>query len=94
MQRKNFTGDIKAKVAIEALKGLRTANEIAGEYECHPTQVSQWKREFLDGASGIFENKKGRKAKGDAAEKEQLYAQIGELQVQLTWLKKKSAGLR
>lgn len=94
MQRKSFPPEIKAKVAIEALKGLKTANEIAGEFDCHPVQVSQWKKEFLAGASGIFENKKEKKKNSTEFEKEQLYQQIGELQVQLAWAKKKSAQLR
>ena len=48
MQRKKFDAATKAKVALEAAKGARTANEIAGQYECHPTQVSQWKKELLE----------------------------------------------
>ena len=94
MQRKSFSADVKAKVAIEAIKALKTANEIAGEYDCHPTQVSTWKKEFLEHAAELFENKRDKKQASGEAEKEQLYQQIGELQVQLTWLKKKSAQLR
>ena len=94
MQRKNFTPEIKSKIAIEALKGLKTTNEIASEFDCHSTQVSHWKREFLDGAATLFEKGIKKREKADGAEREQLYAQIGELQMQLTWLKKKSAMLR
>lgn len=94
MQRKSFSADVKAKVAIEAIKALKTANEIAGEYDCHPAQVSMWKKEFLEHAAELFENKRDKKKASGEAEKEQLYQQIGELQVQLTWLKKKSAQLR
>lgn len=94
MQRKSFSADVKAKVAIEAIKGLKTANEIAGEYDCHPAQVSMWKKEFLDNAAELFESKRDKKKASGEAEKERLYQQIGELQVQLNWLKKKSAQLR
>lgn len=94
MQRKSFSADVKAKVAIEAVKGLKTANEIAGEYDCHPAQVSMWKKEFLENASSLFENKRDKKKASGEPEKEQLYQQIGELQVQLAWIKKKSAQLR
>jgi transposase-like protein len=94
MQRKSFSADVKAKVAIEAIKALKTANEIAGEYDCHPAQVSTWRKEFLEHAAELFENKRDKKKSSGEAEKEQLYQQIGELQVQLTWLKKKSSQLR
>ena len=94
MQRKSFSAEVKAKVSIEALRGLRTANEIAGEYDCHPAQVSMWKKEMLDNAATLFENKKDKKKASGEVEKEQLYQQIGELQVQLAWIKKKSAQIR
>jgi transposase-like protein len=93
MQRKKFTPEIKAKVALEAIKGVKTANEIAGEFTCHSTQVSQWKRALLDGVAQVFENGKGRQGKSDEAEKEELYRQIGELQVQLAWMKICSASI-
>jgi transposase-like protein len=94
MQRKSFSADVKARVAIEAIKALKTANEIAGDFECHPAQVSMWKKEFLENASSLFENKRDKKKASGEAEIEQLYQQIGELQVQLAWIKKKSAQLR
>ena len=94
MQRKSFSAEVKAKVAIEAIKGLKTANEIAGEYDCHPAQVSMWKKEFLDNAAELFENKRDKKTASGEAEKDRLYQQIGQLQVEVNWLKKKSAQLR
>jgi len=94
MQRKSFPAEVKAKIAIEAIKALKTANEIAGEYDCHPAQVSMWKKEFLEGAAQVFENKRESKKANGEAERSQLYQQIGELQVQLTWMKKKSSQLR
>jgi transposase-like protein len=61
-KRKVFTGAQKAKIALEAMKGLRTINEIAQEHGVHPTQVGQWKMELLDNAGSLFEGKRGPKA--------------------------------
>jgi putative transposase len=89
-QRKSYTAAFKAKVALEAIKGQRTTNEIASAYEVHPNQVTQWKKQAVSQLSEIFSN--GR-ARADGAEEElrnQLYQQIGQLKVELDWLKKKS----
>jgi transposase-like protein len=89
-QRKSYTAAFKAKVALEAIKGQRTTNEIASAYEVHPNQVTQWKKQAVSQLSEIFSN--GR-ARADAAEEDLrnlLYQQIGQLKVELDWLKKKS----
>lgn len=89
-KRKSYNSAFKAKVALEAIKGQRTINEIASAYEVHPNQVTQWKKQATSQLDEIFSN--GR-ARDDAAEEElrnQLYQQIGELKVELDWLKKKS----
>jgi transposase-like protein len=89
-ERKSYTAAFKAKVALEAIKGQRTINEIASAFEVHPNQVTQWKKQAVTQISEIFSN--GR-ARADAAEEElrnQLYQQIGQLKVELDWLKKKS----
>ena len=89
-ERKSYTAAFKAKVALEAIKGQRTINEIASAFEVHPNQVTQWKKQAVSQLSEIFSN--GR-ARADAAEEElrnQLYQQIGHLKVELDWLKKKS----
>ena len=89
-ERKSYTAAFKAKVALEAIKGQRTINEIASAFEVRPNQVTQWKKQAVSQLSEIFSN--GR-ARGDAAEEElrnQLYQQIGQLKVELDWLKKKS----
>ena len=90
MQRKVFSAEFKAKVAMEALAGRRTVNEIAGTHEVHPNQVSLWKREAQEGLKTLFERKRGRRGPEDHQDFEMLYSQIGRLQVQLEWLKKKS----
>ena len=92
-QRKSYTAAFKAKVALEAIKGQRTTNEIASAYEVHPNQVTQWKKQAVSQLSEIFSN--GR-ARADTAEEDlrnQLYQQIGQLKVELDWLKKKSVQL-
>ena len=90
MQRKVFSAEFKAKVALEALAGRKTVNEIAGAYEVHPHQVATWKREAQDGLKALFACKRGRPSPQDAADAEALYSRIGRLQVQVEWLKKKS----
>jgi len=88
--RKIFTSAEKAKVALAAVKGLKTINEIAQEYGVHPTQVNQWKKELLDNVSSLFEGKRGPKPINPQSDPERLYAKIGQLNMELDWLKKKS----
>jgi len=90
-KRKTFNAQQKAKVAIEAIRGIKTVNEIAQQYEVHPTQVSQWKKELQEQAAGLFEGKRGPKPVIDPeASSERLYSEIGRLKMELDWLKKKS----
>lgn len=91
MKRRQFTAKFKFQVALETLKGTETVNEIAGRYEVHPTQVKQWKKQLQEEGAELF-NEKTCKAERTQAEKEtELYEQIGRLQVELAWLKKKVA---
>ena len=90
MQRKTFSAEFKAKVAVEALKGDKTINEIAGAHGVHPNQVANWKKEAQAGLVEIFSGKRGRKPQAMGADQEALYSQIGRLKVELDWLKKKS----
>jgi len=90
MQRKVFSAEFKAKVAMEALTGRKTINEIAGIHEVHPNQVTSWKREAQEGLKALFERKRGRRSLDDDRDTDALYSQIGRLQVQVEWLKKKS----
>jgi len=89
-KRNIFTSAEKAKVALAAVKGLKTINEIAQEYGVHPTQVNQWKKELLDNVSSLFEGKRGPKPINPQSDPERLYAKIGQLNMELDWLKKKS----
>ena len=89
-KRKVMSGKQKAKVALEALKGNKTLNEIAQEYEVHPTQIGLWKKAVLENAEQLFENKRGPKRLDPQSDPERLYAKIGQLNMELEWLKKKS----
>ena len=87
--RKTFSGEFKAKVALEAVKGLKTINEIARDYQVHPNAVSLWKKQMLENVPEIFSSKRGPKLERDEELTDKLYRQIGKLQVELEWLKKK-----
>ena len=89
-KRKVFTGEIKAKVALEAIRGVKTVNEIAQDFGVHPTQVGQWKRELQEQAAGLFEVKRGVRPADPSASPDRLYSEIGRLKMELDWLKKKS----
>ena len=87
--KKQFSKEFKAKVALEAAKGLKTTAEISSEFGVHPTQVAQWKNELREGLAGIFTGKKSAEEKDKERLIEELYKQIGQLQVENGWLKKK-----
>jgi putative transposase len=88
-QRKKHSGEFKAKVAVEAIKGERTLNELAGQFEIHPTQVVQWKQRLLAGASDVFTGGPERDTAQEEQLRDRLYQQIGQMKVELDWLKKK-----
>jgi len=88
-QRKQYSGDFKAKVALEALRGERTLSEIASEYEVHPKQVISWKKKVLEELPNLFSNGQARKSQEEADLKARLFQEIGELKFELDWLKKK-----
>ena len=88
-QRRRFGAEFKTRVVIEAIRGQRTLNQLAGQFEVHPHQIAQWKRQALETLPGAFN---GRGHKEERAQEEllsRLYQQIGQLQVELDWLKKK-----
>lgn len=88
--RRVYKSEFKAKVALEAVRGRLTINEIAKEYELHPNQISKWKKQFLESMAGIFEDSRAGSKHPDEELTNQLYEQIGRLKVELDWLKKKS----
>jgi len=88
-QRRQFSAKFKFQVAVEALKELKTINEIASGYEVHPTQVKQWKKQLQEGGVEVFDEKADKAAQAQAEMETTLYEQIGRLQMELAWLKKK-----
>ena len=88
--RKHYSNDLKARVALEAIKGYKTANELAAEYGVHPTQIAQWKKQALDGLPDLFSTRRSEQAKSEEDLIASLYQQIGQLKVQVDWLEKKS----
>lgn len=92
-KRRQHASELKARVALEALKGIEPIHAIASKYGVHPVQVSQWKKELLERLPEVF-SRKADPGVAEAAEKEaKLYQKIGQLEVELDWLKKKSAEL-
>jgi transposase-like protein len=89
--RRRFTADFKAKVALEALRGDRTVQEIASKHKVHPNQVSTWKRQAVDGLGAVFSNGAERAGRDHEAEVHELHAKIGELTVERDFL---AAGLK
>ncbi len=89
-KRKIFSGEFKAKIALEAIRGLKTVNEIAQNFGVHPTQVGLWKKELQEQAASLFEVKRGAQPVDPSATPERLYSEIGRLKMELDWLKKKS----
>jgi transposase-like protein len=91
--RRKFSPEFKAKVGLEALKGIEPIHVIAAKHEVHPTQISLWKSEVLERLPEVFATK-APPSVAQAAEREaRLYQKIGQLEVELDWLKKKSAQL-
>ena len=90
-QRRQFSAKFKFQVALEALKELKTINEIASMKEVHPTQVKQWKKQLQEGGVDVFDERSDKVAQAQAENEATLYEQIGRLKMELEWLKKKVA---
>ncbi len=88
-QRKNYGAEFKAKVAIAAIKGDQTGNQIASTYGVHPNQVTPWKKQALGIIPDAFSSRQARQADEEELLKARLYQEIGQLKVELDWLKKK-----
>jgi transposase-like protein len=93
-KRRRHDSQFKAKVAMEALKGVKTVQQIAKDYEVHPVQVSDWKKAIYEGISSVFERGGARSPAEDfEREREHLKAIIGDLTVKLEFMTKKSKQL-
>jgi transposase-like protein len=87
--RRNFPAKFKAKVALDAVSGSETLAELSTRHEVHAAMISTWKKTLTDRAEELFDNARGRGSKSDEELTARLYQQIGELQAELSWLKKK-----
>ena len=90
-KRRNHSPEFKARVALEAIKGLKTVQQIAADNHLHPVQVTQWKSQMLESAAGVFARGRDREleAAGGEEEKGRLERKVGQLAVEVDWLKKK-----
>ena len=88
-KRRAFTDKFKVKVALEAIKGLKTLAQLATEYQIHPNQISDWKKQLLQRAPDVFSGNKGKGAKTEEELTSPLYEEIGRLKMDLKWLEKK-----
>ena len=89
-KRKVHLPEFEAKVGLQALRGVKTINEIAQDYGVHPVQVSQWKKEIQEQAKSLFEGKRKLAPVAAHSAPDRLYGEIGRLKMELDWLKKKS----
>ena len=87
--RRRFSAAFKARVALEAIKGQRTSAELAGEHQVHPSQITAWKKQLLAAAQDIFSDRQGQDRQEQEELVAQLYQQIGQLKVEVDYLKKK-----
>ena len=93
MGRRKFTKEFKAKVALEAIKGQRTLAELANEFDVHPNQIGIWKKKLLEVAPEVFGHSKDRDVERAKEERDRLYKKVGQLQIEVDWLKKKTGHL-
>ena len=87
--RRRFSAAFKAKVALEAIKGQRTMAQLAAEQQVHPSQITAWKKQLLAAAQDIFSDRQGQDRQEQEELVAQLYQQIGQLKVEVDFLKKK-----
>ncbi len=88
-KRRKHPDTFKAKVALEAVRGVRTLSELSSEFSVHPTVIAKWKRQLLEGAPGAFGRSEGTNGKSKEELTAPLYEEIGRLKMELDWLKKK-----
>jgi transposase len=85
------SAEFKEKVGLEAVRGVKTVNEIAQQHGVHPVMVAQWKKEITSRAGTLFEGKRGPKVEAEHEGEDRLYGEIGRLKIELDWLKKSQA---
>jgi putative transposase len=90
-KRRRHSAAFKARVALEAAKQTRTIAELAKAYQVHPVQISQWKKQLLDGVESLFRDGRQREREEGQAIQAELYEKIGRLNMEIEWLKKSVA---
>ncbi len=89
-KRRNHSATFKSKVALAAIKGDKTTAELIKQFQVHSTQITQWKKQLVESLPEIFSLRRNKDLQKQQALTDQLYQQIGQLKVELDWLKKKS----
>jgi len=90
-KRKQYSNDFKFKIALEAVKGVKTVSQLAAEYNVHPTQIGTWKKQLVQQGKTLYTRPNDRQQLEQQDKEAALYEQIGRLKMELEWLKKKAA---
>jgi len=93
MSRKKHSKELKARIALDAIKGQKTMSELASEYGVHSNQTGRWKKQLLESALDIFTRGKDKETEKKEIERDRLYKKVGQLQIEVDWLKKKTGYL-
>ena len=93
MGRKRHSKELKARIALDAIKGQKTMSELASEYGVHSNQIGRWKKQLLESAPDIFTRGKDKETEEKEVERDRLYKKVGQLQIEVDWLKKKTGYL-
>ncbi len=93
MGRKNYSKELKARIALDAIKGQKTMSELASESGVHANQISRCKKQLLDAAPDVLTQGKDKEAEKQEVEQDRLYKKVGQLQIEVDWLKKKTGYL-
>ena len=93
MGRKKHSNELKARIALDAIRGQKTMSELASEYGVHANQISRWKKQLLDVAPDVFTRGKDKAAEKKEVERDRLYKKVGQLQIEVDYLKKKTGYL-
>jgi transposase len=92
-KRKKYSKELKARIALDAIKGQKTISELSSEYGVHANQITRWKKRLIDVAPDIFIRGKDKEAEKREIEQDRLYKKVGQLQIEVDWLKKKTGYL-